>query len=168
MFALIGPSATQGLNSNTLGLLAAFIASTCYGISFVYSRKYLIGLTRLVAPTAQFIMSAIMLIPFAFIFENPFEIQAVSIEAIASLIALVIIGTAMAQVLYFHLVEQTSASFVSLVTYVIPIVAVILGVTLMDETLEWTSYLGTIMIFIGIMIVNKINPLTFLKLKEIH
>ncbi|MCB0278683.1 MAG: EamA family transporter, partial [Calditrichaeota bacterium] len=56
-----------------------------------------------------------------------------------------------------------SASFVSLVTYVIPIVAVILGVTVMQEHLTWISYLGTLMIFIGIMIVNNINPFIYLK-----
>ncbi|MCB0278684.1 MAG: EamA family transporter, partial [Calditrichaeota bacterium] len=105
LVALIGPSALEGMSFNTLGLIAAFVASGSYGVSFVYSRKYLIGLPRLVAPTAQFIMSGLMLIPVAFLIESPQTLPLPSTKVIVSMSALIIMGTAMAQVLYFYLVE---------------------------------------------------------------
>ncbi|HRV95707.1 MAG TPA: DMT family transporter, partial [Anaerolineae bacterium] len=65
-------------------------------------------------------------------------------------------GTALAFVIYYRLIEQASASFVSMVTYVIPVFGVFLGVVVLNETLDWNAYVGCALILAGVMLVNGV------------
>ncbi len=149
------------LNNATLGgLIALVLTPMCYGISFVYTRNHLRGFPRYVAPTAQLIVAVLCLIPTAIILEsNAWQVPGTS--AIASLSALILFGTVLAMIAYYHLLELANATFISLVTYFLPIMAIILGILFLDERPEWNALLGCGLILLGIVIVN--NPLSVLR-----
>jgi drug/metabolite transporter (DMT)-like permease len=68
-------------------------------------------------------------------------------------------GTALAFVIYYRLMEQTSATYLSMVTYLVPVFGVILGVWVLAEQLHWNAYAGCGLILLGVMIVNGVfNP----------
>ena len=74
--------------------------------------------------------------------------------ALGALVLLGVLGTAIALILFNHLVKLTSPIFTSSVTYIIPIVAVIWGL-LDDERLFFGHYLGMSFIILGVYLVNR-------------
>lgn len=153
---LIGPSLLGGVKATTWGLIAVAVASLCYGIAIVYGRRNLRGLPPLVAPTAQLLLAALFVLPLSLVLEQPFNLPAPSWPALGSLLALGAFGTGLAFVVYYRIMEQTSATYVSMVTYLVPVFGVILGVVILNEQLGWNAYLGCALILLGVMIVNGV------------
>jgi drug/metabolite transporter (DMT)-like permease len=155
VLVLIGPSIVNGVKATTLGLLAVTIAAVSYGIAIVYTRLHLRGLPPLVAPAAQLLLAAFYLLPLSLVFEQPLNNRLPSWEAIVALLMLAVFGTALAFVVYYHLLERTSATYVSTVTYLVPLFGVVLGVLVLNEELHWTAYLGCALILGGVIVVNQ-------------
>jgi drug/metabolite transporter (DMT)-like permease len=153
---LIGPSLVEGVQATTWGLIAVVVAAASYGVAIVYTRQNLRGLPPLVAPTAQLTMATIYLIPLALVFEQPFSRQLPSWPALGSLVALSVIGTAIAFVVYYHLMDKITATSLSMVTYLVPVIGVWLGVTLLNEQPGWNAYAGCALILVGVMVVNGV------------
>ena len=154
LLTLIAPSLFEGFQATTWGLLAVTLAAASYGIAIVYSRLNLRGLPPLVAPTAQLSLATLYMLPLSLLIEQPFRLPGPSLNAIGSLLALAIFGTAMAFVVYYYVLERTSATNISMVTYLVPIFGVILGVVVLSEQLRWNAYAGCILILLGVMVVN--------------
>lgn len=156
LLLLIAPSFASGLAVTTWGLLAVTTAAVSYGVAIVYSRNHLRGLPFLVAPTMQMAFASLYLLPFSLLIDRPWQLAFPSWPAVASVVALALLGTAVAFVVYYRLLEGADASYVSMVTYVVPVFGVILGVLVLHEKLEWTTYLGCGLILVGVMIVNGV------------
>jgi drug/metabolite transporter (DMT)-like permease len=153
---LFFPYFSDGIRMDTLGILAITLAAFCYGISILYSRKYLRGLPPLVAPAAQLLVATLYLIPLMFFIDHPLQLPAPSWQAVTSLLGLSFFGTAIAFVVYYHVLEMTSATNLSMVTYLIPVIGVILGVVFLNEKFGWNAYLGCALILLGVMVVNGV------------
>ncbi|MAT96340.1 MAG: EamA family transporter [Anaerolineaceae bacterium] len=154
LLLLITPSFGDGLQGTTWGLVAVTLACLLYGVAIVYSRNNLRGLPPLVAPAGQMIMATIYLLPLSLLVDRPFSLALPSLPAIGSMLALGVLGTAVAFVVYYRLLETAPASYVSMTTYVIPVFGVILGVLVLNEQLTWHAYAGFALILLGVMIVN--------------
>jgi len=139
-----------------LGLLAFLAASVSYGIAMVFGRLKLRGLPPLVGPAAQLICSASMILPLSLLVDQPFDIRP-SMPAILSAATLGIFGTAFAYMIYYKLVDSAGATFISLVTYLLPPIGLVLGIVLLDEAPEWYSFIGMAFILAGVMIVNRVG-----------
>jgi drug/metabolite transporter (DMT)-like permease len=122
--------------------------------AIVYARKNLGGLPALVTPTAQLAIAALLLLPLSLVVEQPYALPWPSQPAISSLLALVVVSTALPFVLYYRIMERASATHLSMVTYLIPIVGTLLGVVVLYEQLGWTAYLGCLLVILGVMAVN--------------
>lgn len=153
---LIAPSLLGGVKATTWGLIAVALAAACYGVAIVYGRRNLRGLPPFVAPTTQLLLATLFLIPLALIIEQPFRLPVPSWAALGSLLALSVFGTGLAFVVYYRIMEHTSATYVSMVTYLVPVFGVILGVLILKEQLGWNAYLGCALILLGVMIVNGV------------
>jgi drug/metabolite transporter (DMT)-like permease len=130
------------------------VAAASYGGAIVYVQKKLRGLPPLVGPTAQLTTAAIFLIPLSLIVDRPFSLALPSWQAGGALLLLTIFSTALVFVLYYRAMEITNATTLSLATYMIPVVATIVGVVFLGERLEWYAYLGCVLIIAGVMGVN--------------
>jgi drug/metabolite transporter (DMT)-like permease len=153
---LIAPSLFGSVQATTWGLIAVAIAAASYGVGIVYTRKNLRGLPPLVGPTTQLTMATIYLLPLSIFIEQPYRLPFPSWPALGSLLALSILGTALAFVVYYRVIEKTSATYVSMVTYLVPVFGVILGVLVLNERLDWNAYAGCALILMGVMIVNGV------------
>jgi drug/metabolite transporter (DMT)-like permease len=145
----------QGLHGGpeTLGLISFIGASACYGIAITYSRANLRGLAPLVGPTMQLICAAGITLPLALIAERPFSLSP-GLPSIGAATALGLFGTAIAYLIYYRLLDNVSATFISFVTYLLPPIGVLLGVIFLDEQPGWYSFAGLVLIILGVMVIN--------------
>ncbi len=166
LILLILPSLVGGVQATTWGLIAITVASVSYGIAIVYSRLNLRGQPPLVAPTAQLGIATLFMLPLALIVEQPYTLALPSFSAVSSLFALAVFGTALAFVVFYHIIERVSASYVSMVTYIVPVFGVVLGVLILDEQLQWNAYAGCALILAGVMVVNGIFDRSIARLRR--
>lgn len=135
------------------GLTAFLIAAMCYGISMVHARRNLRGLAPLVGPTVQLGLAAVMLVPFTLAFEWH-QLAIPSGPALYSILFLGVMGTGLAYIVYYAILERGSATFLSLVTYFLPPSGVFLGMAVRGERPGWNAFFGCALIVVGIVIVN--------------
>ncbi len=155
LLVLISPDVTSGIQVSVLGILAVGVAAASYGIALVYARLNLKGTKPVYAPASQLLITSVYLLPFAIFTDGPIPVADLSFQAIGSVLVLAVLGTALAFVVYYKLLESAGASYLSLVTYLMPVYGVVLGVTILDETLSFEIILGGIMILLGIGVVNS-------------
>ena len=143
---LVGESVGRISWSAALALIGAVL---CYGISFPYSSKFVIPrkLTPETLAATQVLLAAFTLLPF-FVFHGIDSYQP-SATGIASILALGILGTGIAYIWNFRNVALAGASLASTVTYITPLIAVILGIALLGEPLTWNEPVGGLIVLLG-------------------
>ena len=162
LVALVAPALFEGVHATTWGLLAAAGAAASYGVGAVYVRQTLRGLPPLVGPTAQVSTAALYMVPLSLVFERPYALPTPSWQAIAAVLILALVCTALTYVIYYRLIERTEATNVSMVAYLVPIVGTIMSVVVLHERLGWNAYLAFALIMMGVMFVNGlVKPITW-------
>lgn len=148
--AILGTDASSILTGSGLGKVAVLVACLLYGISAVYARS-LAGVPPMTLALGQLCTAAVWLLPVVVIVDRPWRTATNwSPEAVLATLVLTVFGTAIGYLMFYRILTTAGATNASLVTYVIPIVAVLLGATLLDERLLAHQVLGMILI-IGAM-----------------
>ncbi len=151
---LIGPNLQSGTMS-VLGQLSALLATFLYAVSSVYARRFKEwGLSPIMIATGQVTMAALMLLPVALIVEQPWTLSMPPVETFYALIGITMLGTVMSYILYFKLIDSAGATNASLVTFLNPVTAIILGTLLLGEIITSTQMLGILFIILGLMIID--------------
>jgi drug/metabolite transporter (DMT)-like permease len=88
-----------------------------------------------------------------FVVERPVHLPQLPITWIA-LLWLGLLGSCLAYILYFSLIHSIGPTRATTVTYVLPLVGVILGTLFLGERLQWTDLAGGILILSGVVVVN--------------
>ena len=131
------------------------IASICYAVNVNLIKKYLIDLSPLTISTGNF---SIMLIPALLIlyFSGFFEIAAIPEvqHSVMFILVLGVIGTGIANIIFFKLIQISSPVFATSVTYLIPVVAFFWGL-LDNEMLTPIQFFGAFIILIGVYLSAK-------------
>lgn len=150
---LIGPAALAGLGgepSQIVAQLAVFFAALCYAANTVLARLTVRG-NFLVAATGILTVAALVSVPVALILDAPWQLS----PSPASVLAVIWIGigpTAIATLVYLSLIGSAGPTFMSLVNYLSPVVALISGVVIMGEAPGTNAYSGLILILAGIAV----------------
>lgn len=141
----------KGLGENPIGaVLALLLAVTCYGISFPYSRKFV--LPKKLQPEAlaavQVSAGAITLLPF-------YLIDGVAKDEyrpgpVFAMIALGVFGSGFAYIWNFKIMEAAGSAIASTVTYITPVVAVIVGIIFLGESITWYEPVGGVIVLLGV------------------
>lgn len=151
---LMGPEVREGLSASVLGLLAIVGSSMCYALATIYARHRLRDQPPMLSATGQFTMGLAYIAPMALLLERPFAVMP-SPRALASWVTLAVGGTALAYVLYFALVRRASATFVTMVTYIVPINGLILGALVLGEPLSPMLFVSLGLILGGVLLVRS-------------
>ncbi|MBP6017282.1 MAG: DMT family transporter [Candidatus Promineofilum sp.] len=154
LLLLVLPSLKGGLQATTWGLIAVTVAAALYGVAIIYSRNHLRGLPPLTAPASQLLLATLYMAPIAVLIDKPWALHRPSPVALGSLFLLGVMGTGLAFIVYYRLLETAGPTYISMVTYVIPIFGVVLGVLILNEQLTWYALGGFILILLGVMVVN--------------
>ncbi len=158
LLVLVAPSLMQGVEGSLLGILSITIAAVSYGVGLTFIRKHFAKTPSFKAPAAQLLSVSIYLVPLAFLTHSDFSLFEVSYSAWSAIVILAFFGTAIAFIVYFKLIERSSASYASLVTYLMPIYGVVLGVIFLDEQVSIWILMGAALILFGISTTKQPKP----------
>ncbi|MEI7540831.1 MAG: DMT family transporter [Actinomycetes bacterium] len=142
--------AWKGLGANPASaVVALLLAVACYGISFPYSRKFV--LPRKLKPeaiaAAQVSTGALTLLPFYLV--DGIAKDEYRPGPVFAMIALGVFGSGFAYIWNFKIMEAAGSAIASTVTYVTPVVAVIVGIIFLGETIVWNEPVGALIVLLG-------------------
>jgi drug/metabolite transporter (DMT)-like permease len=129
-----------------LGAVIAFVAVLGYAIGPLIVQRYLAGVDELGASAASLTVAAAVLAPFAFYFAPA---HAPSLTAMGAVAALGVFSTAVALLLFFYLIHHAGAARTAVVAYINPLIAALLGVTILNEPFGIGIAVGIAMILFG-------------------
>jgi drug/metabolite transporter (DMT)-like permease len=130
-----------------IGTLAVVLASVSYAAGGLYGQRAVGHLPGPVLATSSLLYGALVLLPLAAV-QHPTHMP--DWKPVASLIALAVGGTAIAQLILFRMLRLFGAARVSLVTYLMPVTALVYGAAILDEDLRPTMLIGLGLILGGV------------------
>jgi drug/metabolite transporter (DMT)-like permease len=138
--------AVAGAHDELLGALGILVATLGYAAAPLIVQRRLADLDPLGPVAAALVVATVVLLPVALV-APPDELP--PLDALGSLAALGAVCTALGLVLFFRLIAVAGPSRASVITYVNPLVAVVLGVAVLDEALGTASIAGLALILVG-------------------
>lgn len=154
VLVVLAPWESRG-SASLLGALACLGAASCYGIGFPYMRRVLSGRpeSAVALSAAQIAIGAVLLlvaVPF-----GALPASAPGLDAWLSILALGCLGTGVAYILNLNVIRLAGAQTASTVTYIVPLFAVLFGVTILGEGVSWHEPAGGAVILAGVTLANQ-------------
>ena len=146
----------ENTTENYYYALLVVLASVFYGINVNLIKKYLSDLKPLTISTGNFIVMlfpALLVLYFSDFFEIAHEQKVIT--SLGYIAILGIVGTGLSNILFFKLIQLSSPVFASSVTYLIPVVAILLGYFVMNETLNIVQGIGASVVLLGVYFSSK-------------
>jgi len=143
-----------GAGANMWAQLACLGAALSYGIAGVFGRRHLRGVPPLGAAAGQLIASSAMVLPVMLVLAPEAWTLRPSLDVIAAVIALALLGTALAYAIYFRILATAGATNLLLVTVLIPVSAALLGGMFLGERLEARHFIGMAVIALGLAAID--------------
>jgi drug/metabolite transporter (DMT)-like permease len=146
---LIGGDALRTLGIDVVAQLACLAGALSYAFAGMFGRRFRrLGVTPMATATGQVTASSVLLLPVMAVVDQPWTLPMPSLAAIGALIGVAAISTALGYVLYFRILATAGATNLLLVTFLLPVSAILLGVAVLGEVLSDKHLLG--MAFIGL------------------
>jgi len=152
VLGLVGVGVLAGIHpaggwTTVVGTLAIVLSSVSYASAAIYGQLRVAGTPGPILATGSMIFGFVLLLPFALL-RLPHAVP--TRGAIASLLALALLGTAAAQLVLFRILERWGARKLSLVTYLMPGFALVYGALVLDEPVRATALGGLALILLGV------------------
>lgn len=160
---LFSPNISKGMDGDIIGMLAALGAAFCYAMSHVYAKKYTVGQARFVAPTAQLLISVLIMLPFVIMSsESPsLTLEIPSAAAAVGILGLSLLGTYFAFMIYYYLLDHCGPTAISMVACFFPVVGMFLGYFFLGEAITTGAIFSAALILIGMLTVNGVINFSF-------
>ena len=144
---------TGGLFS--AGGLECLAASVSYAVSYIYMDRYLArrGIGPVVLSACQLAAAAVMLA--IALGVSGVQTPHVTAESVAAIAVLGIVGTGFAYVLNYQIITSEGATVASTVTYLLPVVAIVLGVVVLGESITVTTLAGIALVLAGVALTRR-------------
>jgi drug/metabolite transporter (DMT)-like permease len=150
---MMGPDILGALDKHVLAQLACLTAAFFYAISSVYGRRF-----RAIPPAtlacAQMAASTLIFIPIVAALDRPWTLPMPSNTALLALAGVGLVSTAAAYLIYFRILARAGATNIMLVTFLIPVSAILLGTLFLGETLAPRHFLGMGAIALGLVAID--------------
>ena len=157
-FAGVGVAAGVGSDdlagSSLAGEAAAVAAGACYGLAMTYTKAHLVSIPPLVAAAGQLVMATVLLTPVA-VATTVSQGISLTPRRVAAVTLLGIFGTGFAYVLNYRSIAELGATVASAVTYLVPVVAVSVGVLFLGEDFHLRLVAGGLLTVGGIALLNR-------------
>ena len=149
---MIGMDALRGLGDSVLGQLAMIGATCCYGFAASYGKRFE-DMPHSLSAAGMLAGATALILPACVLLEHPWTLRP-GLASVAALCGLAILSTAIAFVVWFRLIQTAGPSNTSLVTFLIPPVALALGIAVLGEEPSVSSLAGVAIIFAGLAIIQ--------------
>jgi len=152
LIGLVGVGVLAGVHPKggwwgVAGTLAVVLASVSYAAGSLWSQRLVEHTSGLTLATTTMLGALAVLLPFG-LWQLPSAVP--GWKETGSVIALAVIGTAVAQIILYRVLRSDGAARVSLVTYLLPVTALFYGVVLLGEHLTWQELGGMVLILGGV------------------
>lgn len=152
---MIGWDALGGLGESIVAQLAILGAAVSYAFAGVYGRRFReMGIDPVVTATGQVTASTLLLAPIALATDLPWRLPVPTAQTVAALVALAILSTALAYILFFRILAAAGATTLLLVTFLIPPSAILMGWAVLDEALQASQFAGLALILAGLAAID--------------
>jgi drug/metabolite transporter (DMT)-like permease len=151
---LIGPGALAGWGTADLsGQAACLLAALCYAFAGIYGRRFK-DLPPIKVATGQITGSTLVLIPLVAVVDRPWSLPVPSAAAWGALAGIAVLCTVLAYILYFRILATAGATNLLLVTFLIPVSAILLGTLALGEALQARHFAGMALIGGGLACID--------------
>lgn len=152
---MIGIDALEALGIHILAQIAVLIATTSYAFAGVYGKRFQnLGVKPLTVATGQVTASTCLMLPLVLIVDQPWQLPMPSLNSVLALAALALLSTVLAYILFFEILARAGATNLLLVTFLIPPSAIILGVLVLNESIQFNQMLGLMIIIVSLLIID--------------
>ena len=150
---MIGPGLLADFGGPAWAKFAIVGAAISYAFAVIYAKRF-----KHIEPSAvaagQLTAASVIMIPPVLLVDGMSTMFIASAPVWASVLALALISTALAYILYFTLIANAGATNASLVTLVVPVSAILLGSLFLAERLELYEFAGMALIGIGLVVID--------------
>lgn len=154
VLVLVGAEALANLGGDAFWAQMAVIAATLfYAVNSIYTKR-LPKLPVLVAGTGTLVAGSLMLWPVALLVDHPWTLD-INWLPLGAVIILGIFSSGLANWVYFTIVQRQGPSFLSMINYIIPVIAFVAGVSFLGEGATADRYVALVMILLGIAISQR-------------
>jgi drug/metabolite transporter (DMT)-like permease len=144
---LVGPSILAGLGVNAWAQLAVLGSSISYTFAGVFGRRFRsMGIPPLVTATGQLTAAVLLLAPLALMVDRPWMLAMPHAATWGAVLGIAALSTALAYVIYFRILATAGATNLLLVSFLVPVTAIVLGTLVLGERLEARHFLGMALI----------------------
>jgi len=150
---LVGPEAWAGFGRKVSALLAVLGAALSYGFAGFWGRRFR-GQPPAVSAFSQLAASTLLLLPLILLFDRPLDLPLPSAKVAAAIVALAVLSTALAYIVFFRILVRAGGSNVMLVTLMIPPSAILLGWLVLGETLTAGELIGATVIGLALVVID--------------
>lgn len=152
---IVGPDALSGLSNDVWAQLAVMGAALSYGFASVFGRRFKrLDVNPIAVAAGQVSMSAMLMLPVTLAFDKPFSQPFPSVTVVVAMSVLAVFCTAIAYILFFKLLASAGATNVSLVTFLVPVSAIVLGYIFLEERLQVSHFAGMFLIALGLSAID--------------
>ncbi len=155
IIVMVGTGALKGMTSGVLAQLACLTATVLYALAAIYGRTLSQStMTPIVVATGQVFTAAVLILPFMLVVDQPWTLPTARWDAWVGAFGLAIPSTAFAYFLYFRLIDRAGASNAMLVAFIMPVVAIVLGVVVLGEAVSVKEMTGAALIALGLVAID--------------
>ena len=154
VIVLIGGDVLSGIGAGHLiAQLAVLLSTLAYAVNSIYTKR-IPAINTLVVATGSLILGTLVLLPFTLVIDRPWTLNPDS-GSVLAVVMLGVFSTGLATWVYFKVVSDCGPSFLSIINYVIPVLAFAAGVALLNEPAQPSQFLGLVAICIGIALTQN-------------
>ncbi len=143
-----------GSESAISGELALLGSTASYGVGVVYARRNVRGLRPMIPALFQVLFAFVITGTIALVTERPFEVPWTE-RSIFAIVWLGLLGSGLAYLCFFRLLQSWGATRTSMIAYLLPIVGIVAGVLVLDEVVDGWVLVGTALVIGGVALVNS-------------
>src|SRR5581483_1079832 len=158
---MIGLDVASGLGAHLLAEIAVLGAAISYAFAGVFGRRFR-GQPPLIVATGQLTGSAVLILPLTLIVDRPWTLAMPSLATIGAVVGLALLCTALAYLIFFRILARAGATNLLLVTFLIPVSALMLGIAFLGEALNLHHLIGMALIASGLAAIDG-RPLRLIR-----
>ena len=152
---MIGVDALADIGIDILAQLACLGAATSYAFSSIFGRRFKrLGVTPMLTAAGQVTASSLILLPLMLFIDQPWSLPMPGMHSVLSILGIATLSTALAYILFFRILSSAGATNLMLVTFLIPVSAILLGVLFLGEALALRHIIGMAGIGIGLAAID--------------
>tara|TARA_A100001037_G_scaffold204920_1_gene183313 strand:+ start:2375 stop:3310 length:936 start_codon:yes stop_codon:yes gene_type:complete len=152
---MIGPDVLRTFDGSVAGQLAVLGAGVSYAFAGIYGRRFVrMELSPMTTATGQLTASTVIFIPLTLVVDQPWALALPDGWTIGAVIALALFSTVLAYVIYFRILATAGATNLLLVTFLVPVSAILLGTLILGEQLDVRHFTGMALISVGLAVID--------------